>query len=482
MAIIRIIEKQGTINVTETVVRVVRVYDHNLPAGMLESILTAAGQILGATGPGAPVAMPAPTVEGTIPIARLDLNGKWAWESADLLPTTVLPSTRLNDFAQAELTNYLAKIQAKNINLEFKAGSWVHGATAVVNGYWGAVYSPGQNRIYLVPWGQSNQANWHYIDCETGGVVAYAHGMGALGASAYQGGVYSPTQNRIYLVPQVQSNQATWHYINCDTGAIVAYAHGLGADTPVVLAFAGGVYSPVQNRIYLVPILQANQTKWHYIDCSNGTVVAYTHGATAVASAYAGGVYSPTQNRIYLVPWAQSNQTNWHYINCADGTVVAYAHGATAVANAYLGGVYSPIENRIYLVPYAQSNQTNWHYIDCSNGTVVAYAHGATAVANGYWGGVYSPAQNRIFLVPYAQSNQTNWHYINCATGTVVAYAHGVTAAANGYIGGIYSPAQNRIYLVPQAQSNQTTWHFISEFSAAEISPSLMASTLFNKF
>ena len=110
------------------------------------------------------------------------------------------------------------------------------------------------------------------------------------------------------------------------------------------------------------------------------------------------------------------------------------------------------------------------------------YARGVTAVANAYYGGVYSPTQNRIYLIPRSQANQTNWHYIDCATGTVVAYAHGVTAVAYAYVGGVYSPTQNRIYLVPRAQSNQTNWHYIAEFSQAEISPSLMASALFNKF
>ena len=131
---------------------------------------------------------------------------------------------------------------------------------------------------------------------------------------------------------------------------------------------------------------------------------------------------------------------------------------------------------------FRSANQTNWHYINCANGEVVAYAHGATAVANAYNGGVYSPTQNRIYLVPYAQANQTNWHYINCANGEVVAYAHGVTAVANGYYGGVYSPTQNRIYLVPYAQANQTNWHYIQEFSTAEISPSIGANCLFNKF
>jgi len=58
-------------------------------------------------------------------------------------------------------------------------------------------------------------------------------------------------------------------------------------------------------------------------------------------SAYIGGVYSPTQNRIYLVPSIQSNQTNWHYIDCDTGVVVAYAHGVTVVVNAYGAGIFA---------------------------------------------------------------------------------------------------------------------------------------------
>jgi hypothetical protein len=94
-----------------------------------------------------------------------------------------------------------------------------------------------------------------------------------------------------------------------------------------------------------------------------GAVVAYAHGATAVASAYIGGVFDPVNNRIYFVPSAQADQANWHYVNLTTGAVVAYAHGATAVASAYIGGVFDPVNNRIYFAPNAQSNQANWHYV-----------------------------------------------------------------------------------------------------------------------
>ncbi len=43
-------------------------------------------------------------------------------------------------------------------------------------------------------------------------------------------------------------------------------------------------------------------------------IIAYTHSVTVSSFGYFGGVYSPTQNRIYLVPMAQSVQPTWHYI------------------------------------------------------------------------------------------------------------------------------------------------------------------------
>jgi hypothetical protein len=251
-------------------------------------------------------------------------------------------------------------------------------------------------------------------------------------------------------------------------------ADPLEVDYPVLPSTRLDNYNHTEFVRYLSRI-HAKNTK---IGFTAGT---YAHGVTAVASAYTGGVYSPTQNRIYMMPTAQANQINWHYIDCATGAVVAYAHGVTAVASAYIGGVYSPTQNRIYLMPFAQANQTNWHYIDCATGNVVAYSHGVTAVASAYHGGVYSPTQNRIYMVPRVQSDQTNWHYIDCATGNVVAYAHGVTAVATAYAGGVYSPTQNRIYLMPLVQANQTNWHYIQEFSQSEISPSIAANTLFNK-
>jgi len=240
---------------------------------------------------------------------------------------------------------------------------YTHGMTLQSESYEGGVYSPIQNRIYFVKSYQST--TWHYINCDTGIVVAY-NGVEAANRG-YIGGVYSPTQNRIYLVPFGQANLATWHYIDCNitgpTGMVIAYTHGV---TAVNSGYIGGVYSPTQNRIYFVPHAQGSQTKWHYIDCNvvgpTGMVIEYTHGVTTSIDAYAGGVYSPTQNRIYLVPHVMGLVATWHYIDCETGDVVPYTHGVTVSNRGYIGGVYSPTQNRIYLVPYNIIG-TTFHYI-----------------------------------------------------------------------------------------------------------------------
>jgi len=145
--------------------------------------------------------------------------GVLAWESGATARTSLqdilaikLPSTRLNDWDSTGLVTYLKDIHYKNQNIKFKCGTYAHGITAVNDAYYGGVYSPTQNRIYLVPREQADESNWHYIDCSDGSVHAYAHGVTAVDV-AYVGGVYSPTQNRIYLVPRGQSDESNWHYI-----------------------------------------------------------------------------------------------------------------------------------------------------------------------------------------------------------------------------------------------------------------------------
>jgi len=333
---------------------------------------------------------------------------------------------------------------------------YTHGATIVTGAYQCSEYDPVNSRIYLVPFQQGNQANWHYIDLATGKVIAYTARSAV--AMAYVGGVYDPVNSRIWFVPCVQAPQTNWHYINLATGAATAYAHGVSA---VSGAYTGGVYDPVNSRIWFVPASQANQTNWHYVNLATGTIVAYAHGATAVSGTYCNGVYDPVNSRIWFVPSAQANQTNWHYIDLATRTVVAYAHGATAVSGAYAGGVYDPVNSRIWLMPYSQAAQPNWHYIDLATRTVVAYASGTTAVAEAYNGnGVYDSIRERIYFSPFRQFTKPYSHYVDLATCQVVAYAHGVTPIDYGSVGATYDPVRGRIYFAPYWIRNE--WEYLS--------------------
>ena len=364
----------------------------------------------------------------------------------------------------------LTGLHVKNVNAKHAVASYIHGATAVANAYDGAVYSPTQNRIYLLPRTQSTATQWHYIDGVTGAVVPYTTSATAVGL-AYAGGSYSPTQNRIYLAPSSQATATQWHYIDCSSGAVVAYSTGVVVSS---LAYTGSCYSPTQNRIYLAPLGRSSSATWHYIDCSSGAVTVYTHGfgLGIPAFAYAGAAYSPTQNRIYFAPYSQSAVATWHYVDCTNGSIIAYTHGFGTAVGSYQGACYSPTQNRIYFAPLAQSNVATWHYIDCSNGSVIAYTHGfgTGIITNAYNRACYSPTQNRIYLVPNAISNVAVWHYIDCSNGSVIAYTHGfgTSITTAGYSGAAYDPTLNRIYLAPYGQAAQTTWHYISSTGSAE--------------
>jgi hypothetical protein len=399
-----------------------------------------------------------------------------------------------------DIVSYLSPIHKRNVNTEANACIFSPGISIPTAVGGGTVYSPTQNRIYLVPGGEGPGEYWYYIDCNTGEFIAYTNvhygtSTGAVTAfggvfGSYFGGVYSPTQNRIYFVPYAQSGEDYWHYVNCNTGEVCAYAH----NTSAIYTYQGGVYSPTQNRIYFVPFDQADETYWQYIDCtSTGAAIDYTPNIDKeTGTHFGGGVYSPTQNRIYLVPTYDPDQTYWYYIDCnvttSTGQVMAYQNnsGQDILINAYVGGAYSPTQNRIYFVPAAQGSQDYWHYIDCNTGDVIAYPNnsGVTPItpeaSAAYFGGVYSPTQNRIYFVPYSQVTETFWHYIDCNTGNVIAYEHH-SAIALPAMGGVYSPTQNRIYPAI-VYIEATDRYYIQEFSNEKVSRQLMSGTLFNKF
>ncbi len=194
----------------------------------------------------------------------------------------------------------------------------------VNNAYYGGVYTPDLDRIYFVPDSQGYVSTkiWHYIDCAQDGlVVPYNHGLSTRPSQwgPFYGGVYAPTLQRIYFVPHQQSNDPNWHYIDCaQNGLVVEYFHDL-AVMPSNVGYRGAVYVPTLDRIYLVPDWQAELSTWHYIDCAqDGLVVAYNHQLDnmPLKSAFFGGAYAPTLGRVYFSPLAQATSVNknWQYI------------------------------------------------------------------------------------------------------------------------------------------------------------------------
>jgi hypothetical protein len=327
-----------------------------------------------------------------------------------------------------------------------------------------SVYCPINDRIYLFWYYVSGATGaGYFIDCHTRKVESYVVEAGDM-AIGYLGCAYFPGTSIIAMVPGGEgvATESNTNYLDVSDNTL----HSMGGTfTMVQYPYAGGVYSPTQERLYCVPYGQADESNWHYIDSGGKSITAYAHGLTTFAcqnNAYYGGVYSPTQNRIYFVPYGQSDETFWHFIDCDDGTVYAYYHGATVVANGYRGGAYSPTQNRIYFAPYGQSNAISelWHYIDCDDGTVGTYA--APDLHQKYTGAVYSPVSNKIFFIPYEQNTLGYQAFIDCSSGLAGQFE--VSALGDeGYHGGCFDPINGRVYYNPFSNGSDNEWHYIQE-------------------
>jgi hypothetical protein len=437
--------------------------------------------------------------------------------------TTSLSQNLTTPIVLSDLLKFLKPLQSRYRSSSFSTFSYFHGLDPLeINlnvAYYGGVYDPGCHRIYLVPsrqtFSSSLQTHWHYIDCFTQRVKSYEHGLdfSDFNPDAYVGGVYDPMNHRIYFIPYAQADpssfQSRWHYIDCSSGQVQSYAHNRPSSEFQTRAYVGGVYDPIQGRIYFVPYQQIRSTNfkthWHYIDCQTNTVQTYAHGFLETdfqSNAYVGAVFSPTQKKIYFIPIRQTLtnnfKTHWHYIDCETGLVNSYPHGRPASefvdASSYAGGVFVPTLNRIYFVPFEQSNAKEyWHYIDCSNGLVVAYEHEVSLAhlnENAYAGGVYDPLLNRVYFVPRGQTSENEfkevWHYLDCELEAIQEYEHGFSSSAfvnNAYNGGIFVPQSNQIYFLSYFQSaSRPYWHGIQNFAQPVLARQDLMHNIFQSF
>ena len=60
----------------------------------------------------------------------------------------------------------------------------------------------------------------------------------------------------------------SWHYIDCDVGSIIEYSSGTGA---IIGDCVGAVYSPIQNRVYMIAG-DLDYNTWAYVDCATNIV------------------------------------------------------------------------------------------------------------------------------------------------------------------------------------------------------------------
>lgn len=359
--------------------------------------------------------------------------------------------------------------------------SYLSGYTAS-NGsaYWGAVYSPKQDKLWFIPHQNSVSKVWHYMDCRTQKVVAYAHGTSGIHVTdaAYAGGSWDPGTDRIYMHPMAQTT--TLHYIDCASGAVVAYKGFSGL--PVRYSVGGGAYDPVNQRVWLPPAVGSTGTHWPYIDTRTATTGWYPHGTTGLASnsnSYSGAVYSPASRKVFFLPLWQVRSDLYHYIDCDTLKVCAYSSGASgalsgSTGSSFVGGVYDSYHDRVYLMPF--NAKGNYLYIDCRTNKVVSYA-GASGVVNCDYahGGCYSPLTRRIYLsyrnAPAYGATGT-WSYIDTEANKLVTYKGSSSIVASLASPGTFVPSLNRVYFTPYGGAAVSPWYYVQE--SAPRTPALL--------
>lgn len=367
-----------------------------------------------------------------------------------------------DDYSYGDIVPYLNNIVVEN------------------KGYSDLVYEDINDRIYMIPYNQAIKSDFHYIDCygdyidEYGDyideyectnvkLVSYDNNFSnEMDSEAYYGGIYDSENKRIYFIPYKQSSKEKWHYINCDAnddydaGEMVSYKHKTNIYDDY--AYAGGVFDPINKRIYFIPYCQATKEIWHYINCDInsddydiGEIVSYKHNSDNLLNyAYVGGSYCPTNNRIFFVPYGQTKSDTWHGIDCSKNTVFSYKHGKKnelVENNAYKGSVYDSDNDIIYFVPFAQSKNSIWHYIDCSisgNKLITSYIQNEVfsfipkeigtyiiiLILNNYIRGTIGAAVNSIKLnlrySCHGEDDEFNGWYTNLSDNNITIEEHSI--------------------------------------------------------
>lgn len=314
-----------------------------------------------------------------------------------------------------------------------------------------------------------------------------------VGQAEWSGGRYLPSIDSIVLF----NDTAIIGNISCSTGLCNMYEEvieiGYSIDNPYV--FKTGAYSPIENRLYFIPnVINADEntlTEWKYLNIDTFEIetlnVNLAANDTVEENAYGQyTTYSPLNNRIYLVPMGQCKKPTWHYIDCNTGTLVSYTHGIDTSdlpedMRLFLTFVYSPIKNRIYMVAFPQGEiQTQWYYIVCETGLVAELPGIINGISELVMPTNVSLMQNKIYLFSGDAVNQPGLNkYFDCETETFVAINGGAFNSMIVQDGFDYS--KNRFY--PMYNIDETwgkiTFHYIQEFNTGSSSLQLANNEMF---
>jgi hypothetical protein len=229
------------------------------------------------------------------------------------------------------------------------------------NQYQSACYSPKEQRLYII---NANPGNNIFFYIGPTGVQSQLTPL--ISASASVGASYDATNNRIMIVPFSNSGNALWYYIDCepmtDNLKVKSYAHGLGT-LPNELCYSMS-YHPILNRLYLQP--WAFTTTMYYIDCNLATpTVVSTPFISPGGNSYIDAFFMPTVGSLFLIPSQLGvNSNTWATIDY-QGNVVQLLDTTGAFISECSGGFYDVQNDVSYMLASGNGNHLKLDPITC---------------------------------------------------------------------------------------------------------------------
>lgn len=324
----------------------------------------------------------------------------------------------------------------------------------------GAVYSPPEQRVYLIP--QRCGSHLLYFDLVTKSLENTTERFPDCNQNQndiYQGGVYVPGHELIVLTIRSGDRSRNVQMLNvgAEDGEVIGTNHysGITGDkrTWEDEWVDDGVYVPHQDMIYFTP---GPGVSWFVVgnaesgrekptvrfNVATRKLERYNHSHTGGLPEFNGATYDPDAQRIM---YSTARASSVYYLDVSgDNHRMYFERGGIA---SFGPPVLLPDVGRVFYM----GNQTADRYTDLNSSITDAsstlnYANTSdvgfhsSAGHNAYIGAIRCPIDGLLYFIPYNAANASEWRRFDPITGEYESYAAPGGLAPGAFAGAFYDP------------------------------------------